>query len=53
MDYTLVLTEAMLNVISQGLMDLPFKLAAPVVAEIQAQIRKQSAPPGSQTLGQT
>lgn len=42
MNYTLVLDAAMLNVISQGLIELPFKLAAPVVAEIQLQINKQT-----------
>lgn len=41
MHYTLTLTQQQLNAIAAGLSELPFKLAAPVVAEINKQIAEQ------------
>ena len=40
--YTLVLTEAQLNVVASGLSELPFKIAQPVIAEIQNQILQKT-----------
>lgn len=44
MTYTLALTQEQLSVIAAGLQELPFKLAAPIVAEINKQISTQMQP---------
>jgi hypothetical protein len=42
MTYTLTLTQEQLNVIAAGLQEMPFKHAAPLVAEINKQISEQA-----------
>jgi hypothetical protein len=44
MTYTLTLSQEQLNVIAAGLSELPFKHAAPVVAEINKQVSGQMKP---------
>ena len=41
--FTLVLSEAALNVIGEALGNVPYRLAAPVVEEVQRQINRQVA----------
>lgn len=43
--YVLHLTQEQLNVVAAGLGELPFKIASPVVAEINAQYEAQRAGP--------
>lgn len=40
--YTLTFTQDALNVLSTALGELPFKTAAPVVADLNAQLEKQA-----------
>jgi hypothetical protein len=42
--YTLVLEEQMLNIVASALSELPFKVAQPVIAELQSQILSQNKP---------
>lgn len=42
-DFTLTVTEGQLGVIGAGLGELPYKLAAPVMHALQAQVAAQTA----------
>lgn len=42
--YTIVLTLQELSMIAQGLAELPYKYAAPVIGKLDEQIKAQSAP---------
>lgn len=44
-EYLLKLTPADLAALDRALQELPFRLAAPLVAKINAQIREQQQPP--------
>jgi hypothetical protein len=44
MNYTLALTQEQIQVLGAGLENLPFKVAAPIIAEIQKQIADQRKP---------
>ena len=47
MEYTLTLTEADLQLINNGLQELPMKFAAPLVMKINKQITEQAIPEDS------
>lgn len=42
MTYTITLTQEQLQIVAGGLENLPFKIAAPVVGEINKQISEQT-----------
>ncbi len=44
MEYSIKLTEQELNILSAALVELPFKVAAPLVAKINQQIAEQQKP---------
>jgi hypothetical protein len=44
MTYTLTLTQEQIQVIAAGLENLPFKVAAPVINDLQRQIADQRKP---------
>jgi hypothetical protein len=44
MTFTLTLTQEQLNIIAAGLCELPFKVSASVIKELQNQIQVQSKP---------
>lgn len=39
--YDLKLSENMVNIIGQALMELPFKISAPIIQELQKQVAEQ------------
>ncbi len=43
--YTFTLTEQDLGVIARGLMEMPYKNAAPVIDKLNQQINEQQSPP--------
>lgn len=44
MEYSITLNDQELNILSAALVELPFKVAAPLVAKINQQIAKQQSP---------
>ena len=44
MEYSITLSEQELNILSAALVELPFKVAAPVISKINQQIAKQQSP---------
>ncbi len=44
MTYTVKVTEADLRVIAAALQELPYKLSAPLLAALQAQVNEQDKP---------
>lgn len=50
MTYTLTLTEQHLQIIAAGLGELPMKIAAPMVQEIQKQVSEQAKKPSAEPI---
>ena len=44
MEYTLTLTEQELNLLSSALVELPFKVVAPLIQKISGQVAQANAP---------
>lgn len=49
MEYTLTFTEQELNLLSSALVELPFKVVAPLIQKISEQVAQANAPAEEQT----